>query len=54
MENRVVPKDKFYVGVESGIVNLIEKLPCSVFRTSKKQFKLNEKSPNNRRQQLSA
>lgn len=50
MENIKVPFETFDHGRNTGIIKLIEKLPRSVFKVSKAQYKKNEDS-NHRREQ---
>lgn len=44
MENIKVPFETFNHGRNTGIIKLIEKLPRSVFKVSKAQYKKNENS----------
>lgn len=41
MINRHIPKEKFYFGVENGIVDIVQKLPRSVYDVCIRQYKKN-------------
>lgn len=41
--NRTIPIDKYNVGVDSNIVETVEKIPSKVFNLLKKQFLFNKK-----------
>ena len=44
MSNREIPKDKFKVGIDSKIIDIVEKLPSDVYRTCISQFEKNKKT----------
>jgi hypothetical protein len=46
MENRTIDCKTFDDGIESGIVNMVERVPRYVYKVSKKQYDKNEKSNN--------
>jgi hypothetical protein len=41
--NRVVPKDKFYFGVDNKLLEEVEKLPDNIYSLLKAQFIYNKK-----------
>ena len=47
MENRCIKKELFYNGLEGGALKFVEKIPRYVYNIAVKQFKQNEKTPNN-------
>ena len=46
MVNRVVPKDKFEIGWNSNIIELVETAPTEVYEVAVAQFNYNEDSNN--------
>jgi hypothetical protein len=42
--NRNVPKEKFEYGLDSKIVEFVEKIPNKVFKILEKQFEFNDKN----------
>lgn len=47
MENRYIKKELFYNGLDGGALKFVEKIPRYVYNIAVKQFKQNEKTPNN-------
>jgi hypothetical protein len=43
-KNRQVPKDKFKLGIEEKIVDVVEKLPNNIYNLLKKQFDFNRRN----------
>lgn len=41
MYNRTIPRDKFEIGITNTIIEVVEKLPRSVYSTCKLQYKKN-------------
>ena len=41
--NRTIPKEKFLLGLNQKIVEIVEQIPKSVFKLLKKQFEFNSK-----------
>lgn len=42
MNIRVIPKDKFKFGIQNSILEIVEKLPRSVYKICYKQYKKNK------------
>jgi hypothetical protein len=43
-KNRIVPKDKFHLGIAEDIVEIVEKLPNNIFKLLEKQYHYNTKT----------
>jgi hypothetical protein len=46
MHIRKIPTEKFYLGIEQGIVDVVEKLPRKIYNTCKLQYKKNNVQSN--------
>lgn len=42
--NRNIPKEKFDLGLDTKIVEFVEKIPSKIFKLLNKQFEFNDKS----------
>ena len=47
MLNRQIPVEKFKLGVDTGIVDFVEKIPKDVYKIVSAQFEKNSRSLNN-------